>query len=152
MLHAFKHQADSSMLRPLCRLMLNHPPPWLGEGAADCILAMPLSRQRRLFRGFNQSEGLAEAVGRHYGLPVLPRTTVFRRPHAPQSTLKEHERRKNVRNAFVLDNQRVKNRNVLLVDDVATTGATFEELARTLKQAGAAAVFCWALAHTQLKK
>ncbi|MCQ9326423.1 ComF family protein [Neisseria dentiae] len=152
MLYAFKHRADRSMLRPLCAVMLNHPPPWLESESADCVLAMPLSKRRRLFRGFNQSDGLAEAVGKRYGLPVLPHTAVFRRHHAPQSTLKQHERRKNVRNAFVLNNQRVKNRKILLVDDVTTTGATFEELARMLKQAGASAVFCWALAHTQLKK
>ncbi|MFC3875242.1 ComF family protein [Neisseria musculi] len=152
MLYAFKHRAERSMLRPLCSMMLSHPPPWLESAGVDCVLAVPLSKQRRLFRGFNQSDGLAGAVGKSYGLPVLPHTAVFRRHHAPQSTLKQNERRKNVKNAFVLNNQYVKNRKILLVDDVATTGATFEELARTLKRAGASAVFCWALAHTQLKK
>lgn len=152
MLYAFKHRADWSMLRPLRAVMLGHPPPWLESVQADCILAVPLSKRRRLFRGFNQSDGLAEAVGEHYGLTVLPHTAVFRRHQVPQSTLKQNERRRNIKNAFVLKNQYVKNRKILLVDDVTTTGATFEELARTLKQAGASAVFCWALAHTQLKK
>lgn len=152
MLYAFKHQADQRMLRPLCTLMAAHPPPWVEPVQADCVLAMPLSKERRLQRGFNQSDGLAEALAKQYSLPVLPRTAVFRRHQAPQSTLKRSERRRNLKNAFVINNQLVKNRKILLVDDVTTTGATFEEMARTLKQAGASAVFCWALARTRLKK
>ncbi|MDO5069351.1 MAG: ComF family protein [Neisseria zoodegmatis] len=155
MIHAFKHQADLSMLRPLSALMLDHAPPWLEEAEIDTVLAMPLSKERRLFRGFNQTDGLAEAVGRHYSLPVLSCHVVFRRPHAPQSTLKRDERKKNVKNAFVINNennQQVKNRKILLVDDVVTTGATFEALAATLRRAGASAVFCWALARPQMKK
>ncbi|OSI09215.1 ComF family protein [Neisseria zoodegmatis] len=155
MIHAFKHQADLSMQRPLSALMLDHAPPWLEEAEIDTVLAMPLSKERRLFRGFNQTDGLAEAVGRHYSLPVLSRHVVFRRPHAPQSTLKRDERKKNVKNAFVINNennQQVKNRKILLVDDVVTTGATFEALAATLRRAGASAVFCWALARPQMKK
>ena len=155
MIHAFKHQADTGMRLPLQQLMLDHAPPWLDGAGIDAVLTMPLSRERRLFRGFNQAEGLAEAVGRHYGLPVLPRNIVFRRHHVPQSTLKREERRKNVKNAFVINienNQYVKNRKILLVDDVTTTGATFESLSVTLRKAGASAVFCWALASVRMKK
>ncbi|MCS4533931.1 ComF family protein [Neisseria montereyensis] len=152
MIYAFKHRADLSMLLPLGRLMLAHPPPWLGDVNIDTVLAVPLSKERRLFRGFNQSEGLAEAIGRVYGWPVLSHHRVFRRHHVPQSLLKRKERRKNVKNAFVIEKQYVNKRKILLVDDVATTGATLEELARTLKAAGADAVFCWALSHPPMKK
>ncbi|WP_126305074.1 ComF family protein [Neisseria animaloris] len=152
MIHAFKHQADLSMLNPLSALMLDHAPPWLAGAEIDSVLAVPLSKDRRLFRGFNQSDELAEIVGRVYGWEILPHHTIFRRHHRPQNTLKQNERRKNVRNVFTVKNHGVKNRKILLIDDVTTTGATIEELARTLKNAGAAAVFCWALAHPRMKK
>ena len=63
MVHQWKHLGDSAMLRPLAALMADNPPPWLDEAGIDTLLAMPLSRERRLFRGFNQSGELAAALG-----------------------------------------------------------------------------------------
>lgn len=153
MIHALKHTADLSMVPPLAQVMMTHAPPWLEGTEIDAVLAMPLSKARRLYRGFNQGDELVRRLARHYGWAVLPRDTVFRRHHAPQSTLTGEQRRKNVKNAFsVSEAVRVKNRKLLLIDDVVTTGATLAELARTLKRAGAADVFCWALARSQMKK
>lgn len=140
------------MLPPLAQILLAHAPPWLDDIRIDAVLAVPLSKERRLFRGFNQSEGLADAVGKAYGWPVLPHQTVFRRHRTPQSLLKSTERHKNVKNIFVIEKQCVNNRKILLIDDVATTGATLEELSRTLKLAGADAVFCWSLSRPPMKK
>ena len=152
MLHAFKHQADLSLLPALADMMRGHPPPWLAEAGIDAVLAMPLSKVRRLYRGFNQADELAARLAKDYGWAILPRDTVFRRPHAPQSTLDRKARQRNVRQAFAVQNNLVKNRKLLLIDDVVTTGATLSELARTLKRAGADSVFCWALARAQMKK
>ncbi len=153
MLHAFKHRGDLSLLPPLLQLMLQQAPPWLEDVGIEAVVAMPLSKTRRLYRGFNQSDELAAHLARHYGWPLLPRDTLFRRPHAPQSTLKSDERRRNVKNAFaVAEIERVKNRKLLLIDDVVTTGATVAELAATLKRAGAGGIYCWTLARSQMKK
>ena len=113
--------------------------------------AMPLSKARRLYGGFNQADELAARLAQHYGWPLLPRDTVFRRHHAPQSTLKSDERQRNVRHAFAVQSGLVKNCNLLLIDDVVTTGATLNELARVLKRAGAGRIFCWTLARAQMK-
>ncbi|VEJ51225.1 putative GntX-like protein [Neisseria weaveri] len=152
MIQAFKHKADLSMLPPLAALMKSHPPDWLSDGLIDCILAMPLSKERRLFRGFNQCDELARLLGRHYRLPVLPHNTVTRLHRPPQSTLKSSERQRNIVKAFQVANKVVERRKILLIDDVVTTGATLTELAQTLKKSGAEQIFCWTLARPQWKK
>ena len=152
MIHQFKHLADLSMLPPLAGLMMRHAPDWLYGEQIDCVLAMPLSRERRIYRGFNQSDELVSQLAAHYGWQVLPRGTVSRVHGAPQSTLKGSERLRNVKNTFSVENDVFKKRNILLIDDVVTTGSTFGELAQTLKKSGAEKVFCWSLARAQMKK
>lgn len=152
MVHQFKHLGDMSMREPLAGLMRRHPPDWLDTAGIDCVLPMPLSKARRLYRGFNQSEELAESLAREYGWQLLPQQTVARAHKPPQSTLKSGERRRNVRNIFKLNKPLPENCKVLLIDDVMTTGATLDELARMLKTSGAGAVYCWCLARAQLKR
>ncbi|MCP2039660.1 ComF family protein [Neisseria sp. HSC-16F19] len=148
MLHRFKYQGDSALLPPLAALMRAHPPPWLPESGIDAVVAMPLSAARLAERGFNQSAWLAENLAAHYGWPCLPPQAVQRAHRPPQSTLSRQERRRNVRGVFQIIGD-VKNRNLLLIDDVVTTGATINELAQSLKRSGAAAVYAWTLAHPQ---
>ena len=152
MIHQFKHLADLSMLPPLAGLMMRHAPDWLYGERIDFVLAMPLSRERRIYRGFNQSDELVSQLATHYGWQVLPRGTVSRVHGVPQSTLKGSERLRNVKNVFSVENDVFKKRNILLIDDVVTTGSTFGELAQTLKKSGAEKVFCWSLARAQMKK
>lgn len=141
-----------SILPALVEIMRQHPPSWLEEVEIDAVLAMPLSKNRRIYRGFNQADELAERLAGIYGWQVLPQNTVFRRHHVPQSTLKRDERQRNVRHAFEMEKSLVKNRKLLLIDDVVTTGATLAELSRILKRAGAQHIFCWSLARAQMKK
>lgn len=140
------------MAAPLVALMLDNPPPWLAKTEADWqILALPLSRERRLQRGFNQTEILADYLAASLKLPVLPRQSIQRAHRPPQSTLAAAERRRNVKNSFHICAD-MNARNILLIDDVTTTGATLEELARSLKKSGAAQVRAWTLAHAGMKK
>lgn len=148
MLHALKYRADLSLLDALMEIMYAQPPHWLAHTPMDAVLAVPMSGKRRLERGFNQSDEMATALARHYGLPLFGRHTVYRHFTPPQSTLKQAERMKNLRHAFRIDSD-VKNCKLLLIDDVCTTGATFYALARMLKRAGADAVYCWSLALTK---
>lgn len=150
-LHRFKHRRDLSLVRPLAELMAALPPPWLDGAGIDCVLAVPLSRERRLFRGFNQCDELAAVLARRYAWKLLPHTAVFRQASAPQSTLPFEERRQAVRGVFRI-NANIKNCNVLLIDDVVTSGTTLAELSRMLEKAGADAVFCWTLASAKMKK
>ena len=148
LLYAYKHQHQPVLAPVIAALMVEHAPPWLGAEAIDeiLVLPMPLSRKRLSMRGFNQSGLLVDALAKHYCWPVLSPLRIGRIHRAAQSTLKQAERLRNVRGIFKI-NADVKNRNVLLIDDVVTTGATIAELAQALKKAGARSVWAWALAR-----
>ncbi len=118
----------------------------LGEKLArfrpDAVLPIPMHWGKRLLRGVNSPELLADSLGRKLGVPVV-RSLVRCRYTSPQKDLLPRERFRNVRGAFRLrrsDRQRWRGSRLLLVDDILTTGATCSEAARLLKQAGAAAV------------
>lgn len=113
----------------------------------DLILPMPLHPRRLAERGFNQALELARPLARLTGLPTV-RDGVERNLNAPpQASLPWKARRKNIRGAFLCQKD-FSGAHVLVVDDVMTTGATLEELAGCLKQAGAARVTNLVLART----
>jgi len=126
---AFLPVMHSWLQSPACRELAD---------AADLIAPVPLHPRRLKARGFNQSLLLAQA----FHETPLDRELLLRvRFTRPQVGLKPGERRQNVKGAFaVADPARVKGRNILLVDDLYTTGATVKECARVLKKAGAAQV------------
>ena len=106
----------------------------------DLVVPVPLHWRRRLRRGYNQAEQMARPLAHQLGLPVVP---LLRRTRAtpPQSLLGRAARVANLRRAFhIPDPERLRGRHLLLVDDVATTGATLEAAAGILRAAGAAAV------------
>lgn len=91
-------------------------------------------------RGFNQCDDLTEVITKNYKIPTLPTDTILRQHKTPQSTLNAAERAENIINAFSVQ-QSVKNRKILIIDDVTSTSATLQELARTLQQSGAAEIY-----------
>jgi ComF family protein len=114
----------------------------LAEFRPDAVLPIPMHWGKRLLRGVNSPELLADCLGRKLGVPVV-RSLVRCRYTSPQKDLLPRERFRNVRGAFRLrrsDRRRWQDSRLLLVDDILTTGATCSEAARLLKQAGAAAV------------
>lgn len=117
------------------------------QPSVDAVVPVPLHRQRERERGFNQSEILASVVARSSRLPVLRKALTRIRATLPQ-TGKSRERARNVRGAFAVGNpEMVKERILLLVDDVLTTGATVNECAKVLMKAGARGVLVYTLAR-----
>jgi len=113
----------------------------------DVIVPVPLHPVRFRERGFNQSNILCAPIAKRYGIPARPACLVKVRHTKPQSILDRAERLRNVRRAFsVADKASIKGKNILLVDDVYTTGATIHEAARALKKAGASCVSAITLA------
>lgn len=113
----------------------------------DALLAMPLHPQRLRERGFNQSQLLARRLARATGLPLHQDLVERIKLTPPQASLPREERRRTIRHAFRVCGE-VRGLHLAVVDDVMTTGASLDELALTLKQAGARRVDCWVLART----
>ena len=105
----------------------------------DVILPVPLSAQRLAQRGFNQSVEIARPLARRLGIRLELKNIQRYRDTTPQASLPWKERAKNIRHAFEC-NIDLRGKTVLVVDDVMTTGATLNELARTLKAHGATRV------------
>lgn len=114
---------------------------------ADAIVAMPLAPARLAGRGFNQAHEIARVVAARAGIPLLAYACRKVEETLPQAALPWQERAKNVRRAFVCDAD-LGGKRIAVVDDVLTTGATLNELARVLRRAGAAEVVGWVVART----
>lgn len=114
----------------------------------DVIMPLPLHKSRMREREFNQAQVLARHINSDLGLAFSCENLKRIRPTTSQTELGGDERRKNIRDCFKLKNaDQVKGKNILLVDDVLTTGATCSEAAGVLKEAGAKAVFVITLAN-----
>ena len=116
-------------------------------GDADLIIPMPLAPQRLRSRGFNQALEIARVVSRMTGVPLAANACRRVRDTAPQVSLPWQERAHNIRNAFACDAD-LSGLRVAVIDDVMTTGATLNELARNLRQAGALEIQGWMVART----
>lgn len=112
----------------------------LAEFEPDALIPVPLHGTRRREREFNQSELIARAAAKRLGIPA--RDMLRRRRHTDtQTRFDRRHRMQNLRDAFILSkNAPVENLRFILVDDVLTTGATIDECARVLLEAGASAV------------
>ena len=118
-----------------------------GMPRPDCIVAAPLARARLRQRGFNQSVEVARRVARRLRVPLAASAIEKIRDTPSQQGLSRRERRANLRGAFRCARS-FAHMHVAVVDDVVTTGATAEAIARELRRAGAARITVWALART----
>lgn len=122
------------------------------EFRPSMIVPIPMHWRRRLWRGVNSPEILAQSLSHRLRVPAIRGALVRCRHTVPQRDLLPRERFQNVRDAFLLrhpDSVRWKDSHVLLVDDILTTGATCSEAARAFKKAGAAAVAVAVVAKAQ---
>ena len=113
------------------------------------LCAVPMHPTRRAERGYNHARLLAEGLSVAWGLPLLPEDALRRVAHTPQQARLDYDARlANVSSAFQAEAQRVAGCDVLLVDDVCTTGATLNACAGVLLAAGAARVEGLTIART----
>ena len=122
-------------------------PGGLDPQGPDLVVAVPMHWRKLLRRGYNQSQELARAVAGPLGVPVDGRALCKVRHTSPQSRLKARERRTNLAGAFEADRELVREKSVLLVDDVMTTGATLDAASRALLAGGARRVDVLVLAR-----
>ncbi len=142
MLHKLKFNNDSKLLQPLAE-----EAEFIGNAfngiAFDIVVPIPTDTERRKRRGFDIPESIfAKALAKRgaWRADLLARI----KNTAPQYGLTPDKRRSNVKGCFAVQGD-VKAKRILLVDDILTTGATLEEAAKTLKEAGAKSVYALTL-------
>jgi ComF family protein len=139
-----KYEARPDLARPLGDLLWRALAPRMASLRGAVVVPVPLHPSRLAERGYNQSALLARRVAKHLGAPFAPRALARTRQTQQQAALDRAARVKNVAGAFEarggLCGEHVRGRVVLLVDDVATTGATLDACERALLGAGAADV------------
>ena len=108
----------------------------------DCIVPVPLHKRRGAERGFNQSELLAVPISRKIGCPVNIFSLKRKKYTVPQVSLSGEVRRKSLFGVFFcVKKEEIIGKNIILIDDIYTTGSTMEECSKVLKEAGAQKVW-----------
>ncbi|OKZ57685.1 MAG: hypothetical protein BHV99_00260 [Clostridium sp. 26_21] len=103
----------------------------------DIIIVVPLSWKRSLQRGYNQSLLIAKIISNILQIKIENKVLYKNKNIVPQSTLSKREREKNIKRAFkIKDIEKVKNKKILIIDDIYTTGSTLNECAKLLLKSG----------------
>jgi competence protein ComFC len=147
-IHRYKYQRALWFEPFLADLLVREAAPALAGERWDLIVPVPLHPLRQREREFNQAERLAGHLAVRTGVPVQSGLLRRIRSTGTQTQLSRVERAANMRQAFALrSSQNLNGQKVVLLDDVFTTGATTNECARVLRQAGAEDVCVWTLAR-----
>jgi len=102
------------------------------------LIPIPLDKKRLRWRGFNQAQEIGKELANFFKIPLISDCLVKKKSTLPQAELSEKERRENLKGVFQVQNEeKIKNKKILLVDDVFTTGTTLSEAAKILKNSGA---------------
>jgi competence protein ComFC len=142
-INLLKYHNVKRLSKPLSDILLRIEMP-----CVDAVLPVPLYKKRLRQREFNQSALIAKYLAKGLGSTLVLDSLVKMRDTKPQVGLRSDERRKNMRNAFRIQNREaVQGKDILLIDDVSTTGATVRECSRVLKKAGAGKIHVLTLAH-----
>ena len=170
-IHLYKYNFVRDLNIPLARAMISA---LIGNNAPlpDLIIPIPLHNRRLRWRGFNQAELLADYIGQNltpgFSIPVIPDLIVRKKYTPPQMKIKNYqERQKNLRDAFSIflspsplgggwreapgeGETLLKDKTILLVDDICTTSSTLLECAKVLKLNGAKKVFAAVIARQEM--
>ncbi len=146
--HAFKYADQSYLASCLAQCMAQYWTAYPELARGQLLVPVPLHSRKLKARGYNQSELLARSLGKQLHLPVNTSCLVRVRNTPSQTTFGREGRLQNMLGAFaVTEPQLIKGKTLVLIDDVATTGATLEGCAAALRAAGAKEVMAYTLAR-----
>lgn len=145
-----KFQQHLSVASVFADLLKNHfRAKDLEHGLPELIVPMPLYKKRLIERGFNQTVEIAKPLSKSLGIPLAKNLVARSKSTKTQTHLNKKQRRENVLGCFELLEQPVAS-HIVILDDVVTTGATSNELARVFKKAGVEKIGVWSLARAEL--
>lgn len=147
-IHRFKYRNYDELADSLANEMLKAIRLQYADIEFDAVTFVPLTWIRKLKRGYNQAELLAEVIAKGMGLKCSKLLVKVKNTKTQQGSTAS-QRKKNLINAFDSSGVDVKGKTILLVDDVKTTGATLSECARVLKKYGAEKVYAVTIAVTK---
>ena len=116
------------------------------DRGVDCVVPVPLHRKKQRQRGYNQSRLLADVISRELGMGKARDLLKRIRETPPFSGLTRLQRMETMEGAFCINGRETAVKNVLLIDDIYTTGSTVNQCARVLKEGGVARVYVFTLA------
>ena len=113
----------------------------------DIIIPMPMYKEKKKERGYNQTELIVKCISKELNIQLQDNNLVKIKNTKTQSTLSKEERKENIKNAFEINNiEEVKNKKIIIFDDIFTTGETVNEASRILKEAGTKEILVLVLA------
>lgn len=137
----YKYNGKSAYYLTFAKLIAAKLHTGSGTAAYDAILSVPLFGRRKRNRGYNQSELISRSIGKMLGIPDISYSVKRIKNTSAQSTLGKMNRYENVKGAFkVVHPEMIKNKKILVIDDVLTTGNTINECCRVLDECGALSI------------
>lgn len=132
-IHLYKFQKRKSLAKHLSYIMIKHQPQDFDFKEYDYILPIPIHKNRLRERGFNQSTLIAQGISNEIGINICSDALVRSKNTSPQSSLTRDARQTNVVGAFGIKNRSlIRDKRILILDDVYTTGATVKEAVNML--------------------
>lgn len=147
LVHALKYDKKFKIGTFLGELLGKYKRTEIENWEIDLIIPVPLFHLKKIERGYNQADYIAKGISNYLGIKA--NTTIAKRIKntATQTKLNKSERSKNMQNAFkIKKTKQIEGKNIIVVDDVITTGTTILELAKKLKENGAARVYALSVA------
>jgi ComF family protein len=147
LIHQLKYNKKLGLINFAASICCRFAEKFIDLNSIDYITFVPLDRQKKMQRDFNQSELIAKRIAKHFNIKILDNVLYKVKTTSPQIKVDGRERLSNLNKAFkVKRSALVKNKIILIIDDVLTTGSTLNECAGCLKQAGADSILALTLA------
>ncbi len=150
--HKYKYKNQKFLSEPISNYLCDYLAKW--DIKVDMVCAVPLFKKKEKERGFNQAKLLAENVAEKFDLPYVDAVLKVK-DNPSQTTLSFKERQENVLDVYAINEnlkKDIKDKSILLIDDIYTTGATANAIAKILKSAHAKAVYVLTFAHAIIKQ
>jgi len=148
-IHLYKYERQQFLSKLFAEIIAEQAIKMKTTENIDLLVPIPLHWTRKRWRGFNQSREICRNISPLINIPVIPNSAFCRiRKTTPQVQLNAASRAENIRGAFIVRKpEHIKNKNIALVDDVLTTGATSNECSRILLRSGAKSVSLFIIAR-----